>query len=207
MRYIKLIKKFLPYIIILLLSIFISIIIGRNKSIKNQLNISISNEKAFIAENSLLKENNRVFQFTIEQLSYFNDSILIKMDEVRKELKIKDKNLKQVQYSLSEIKKKDTISFIDTIFRDTTLNIDTLLKEEWYELNVNLSYPNSIIVTPKFISEKYVVISNKKETIKPPKKSKFLRMFQKKHKITEVEVVEKSPYIETKKQRFVEIIK
>lgn len=52
----------------------------------------MSNQKAFIAENSLLKEENRVFKFTIEQLNHYNDSILQKMNEVRKELKIKDRD-------------------------------------------------------------------------------------------------------------------
>ena len=68
--------------------------------------MSMSNQKTFIAENSFLKEENRVFKFTVEQLNYYNDSILQKMNEVRKELKIKDSNLKQMQYILSEATKK-----------------------------------------------------------------------------------------------------
>ena len=56
----------------------------------------MSNQKAFIAENSSLKEENRVFKFTVEQLNYYNDSILQKMNEVRKELKIKDGNNAEV---------------------------------------------------------------------------------------------------------------
>ena len=52
----------------------------------------MSNQKAFIAENSSLKEENRVFKFTVEQFNYYNDSILQKINEIRKELKIKDGN-------------------------------------------------------------------------------------------------------------------
>ena len=52
----------------------------------------MSNQKAFIAENSSLKEENRVFKLTVEQLNYYNNHILEKMNEVRKELKIKDSN-------------------------------------------------------------------------------------------------------------------
>ena len=47
------------------------------------------NQKAFIAENSSLKEENRVFKLTVEQLNYYNDSILQKINDVRKQLKIK----------------------------------------------------------------------------------------------------------------------
>ena len=60
------------------------------------MSTSISNEKAFIAENSSLKNENRVFKFTVEQLNYYNNSILQKMNEVRKELKIKDGNNAEV---------------------------------------------------------------------------------------------------------------
>ena len=56
------------------------------------MSISISNEKAFIAENSSLKNENRVFKFTVEQLNYYNYSILEKMNDVSKDLKIKNSN-------------------------------------------------------------------------------------------------------------------
>ena len=56
----------------------------------------MSNQRAFISENSSLKEENRVFKFTVEQLNYYNDSILQKMNEVMKELKIKDGNNAEV---------------------------------------------------------------------------------------------------------------
>ena len=167
----------------------------------------MSNQKAFIAENSSLKEENRVFKFTIEQLNHYNDSILQKMNEVRKELKIKDKDLKQMQYLLSEAQKKDTVIFRDTLFREPTLKIDTLLGDRWYQMKLELRYPSTIITEPKFVSEKYVIVDYKKETIDPPKKCAIARWFQKKHKVVEVEVVEKNPYIENKQQRFIEIVR
>ena len=67
------------------------------------MSISVSNEKAFIAENSSLKNENRVFKFTVEQLNYYNDSILQKMNEVRKELKIKDFNNTKVFQAVNVI--------------------------------------------------------------------------------------------------------
>ena len=64
----------------------------RNQNLKEEISVSISNQKVFIAENSSLKEENRVFKLTVEQLNYYNDSILKKMNDVMKELKIKDFN-------------------------------------------------------------------------------------------------------------------
>ena len=194
-------------ILVSLLAISTYTLYTNNQKLKEEISISMSNQKAFIAENSLLKEENRVFKFTIEQLNHYNDSILQKMNEVRKELKIKDKDLKQMQYLLSEAQKKDTIVFRDTLFRKPTLKIDTLLGDRWYQMKLRLRYPSTIITEPKFVSEKYVIVDYKKETINPPKKCAIVRWFQKKHKIVEVNVVEKNPYIENKKSKFIEVIK
>jgi hypothetical protein len=179
------------------------------KSIKNterSLEIAKLNEKAFIKENSLLKEENLMFKFTIEQLNYFQDSLNTKLNQVRKELNIKDEDVEQLQYLLSQAQKVDTIIYKDTLFIDPTLKIDTLIGDKWYQCNIGLEYPNKVIVKPDFISEKYIIVSSRKETIDPPKKCFILRWFQKKHKVVEVNVIEKNPYIKNKQQRFIEII-
>ena len=194
-------------ILVSLLAISTYTLYTNNQKLKGEISISMSNQKAFIAENSSLKEENRVFKFTIEQLNHYNDSILQRMNEVRKELKIKDRDLKQMQYLLSEAQKKDTIVFRDTLFREPTLKVDTLLGDRWYQIKLGLRYPSTIITEPKFVSEKYVIVDYKKETINPPKKCAIARWFQKKHKVVEVEVVEKNPYIENKQQRFIEFVK
>ena len=193
-------------ILVSLLAISTYTLYTNNQKLKEEISISMSNQKAFIAENSSLKEENRAFKFTIEQLNHYNDSILQKMNEVRKELKIKDKDLKQMQYLLSEAQKKDTVIFRDTLFREPTLKIDTLLGDRWYQMKLGLRYPSTIITEPKFTSEKYVIMNYKRETIDPPRKCFIARWFQKKHKVIEVEVVEKNPYIENKQQRFIEIV-
>ena len=194
-------------ILVSLLAISTYTLYTNNQKLKEEISISMSNQKAFIAENSLLKEENRVFKFTIEQLNHYNDSILQRMNEVRKELKIKDRDLKQMQYLLSEAQKKDTIVLRDTLFREPTLKIDTLLGDRWYQMKLGLRYPSTIITEPKFVSEKYIMVDYKKETINPPKKCWLLRLFQEKQEVVEVIVVEKNPYIENKKSKFTEVIK
>ena len=91
-KYIKIIIA----VLVVSLSIGSYILYTKNQSLKEELSISVSNEKAFIVENSSLKEENRAFKFTVEQLNYYNDSILQKMNEVRKQLKIKDGNNAEV---------------------------------------------------------------------------------------------------------------
>lgn len=201
------IKGYTTIVVLLILVTSSITLYKRNQNLIKEIELVTLNQKAFISENSSLKNENRAFKFTVEQLEYYNDSILKKMNEVRKELNVKDKDLGAMQYILSEASKTDTVEFRDTIFSIPTLNVDTLLGDKWYQINLELRYPNKIIATPKFTSEKFVIINYKKETINPPKKCWLLRLFQKKHKVIRVEVVEKNPYIENKKHRFIEIIK
>ena len=179
---------------------------NERQDLKKEVCTLRNNQKAFIAENSSLKNESRAFKFTIEQLNYYNDSILQKMNNVRKELKIKDKNLKQLQYLLSVSTKKDTVLFTDTIFRDKSLALDTIIGDKWYNIRLGLKYPNLIYTEPTFTSEKYIIVNKKKETINPPKKFFLFRWFQKKHLVMEVHIKEKNPYIKEIDNKFVEII-
>lgn len=193
-------------ILVSLLAVSTYTLYNRNQDLKEKISISMSNQKAFIAENSSLKDENRVFKFTVEQLNYYNDSILQKMNEVRKELKIKDKNIKQLHYLLSVSTKKDTVLFTDTIFRDKSLALDTIIGDKWYNIRLGLKYPNLIYTEPTFTSEKYIIVNKKKETVNPPKKFFLFRWFQKKHWVMEVHIKEKNPYIKEINNKFVEII-
>ena len=203
------VKKYIRIGIVIfvsLLAISTYTLYTNNQKLKEEISVSISNQKAFIIENSSLKEENRVFKFTVEQLNYYNDSILQKMNDVRKELKIKDSNLKQMQYLSSVSTKKDTVLFTDTVFRDKSLALDTIIGDKWYNIRLGLKYPNLIYTKPTFTSEKYIIVNKKKETINPPKKFFLFRWFQKKHWVMEVHIKEKNPYIKEVNNKFVEII-
>ena len=193
-------------ILVSLLAISTYTLYTNNQKLKEEISISVSNQKAFIAENSSLKNESRAFKFTVEQLNCYNDSILQKMNDVRKELKIKDSNLKQMQYLLSVSTKKDTVLFTDTIFKDKGLALDTIIGDKWYNIRLGLKYPNLIYTKPTFTSEKYIIVNKKKETINPPKKFFLFRWFQKKHWVMEVNIKEKNPYIKEINNKFVEII-
>ena len=203
------VKKYIRIGVIVLtslLAVSTYILYNRNQDLKDEISVSMSNQKAFIAENSSLKEENRVFKFTVEQLNYYNDSILQKMNNIRKELKIKDKNLKQLQYLLSVSTKKDTVLFTDTIFRDKSLALDTIIGDKWYNIRLGLKYPFYIYTEPTFTSEKYIIVNKKKETVNPHKKFFLFRWFQRKHWVMEVHIKEKNPYIKETNNKFVEII-
>lgn len=179
----------------------------QNQSLTTQLSAAVINEKAYSNDNSTLKDKSREYQLTAAQLSSYNDSIVQKLNEVRDSLKIKDSNLKSLQYIKSSASKNDTINFTDTIYKDVKFNRDTIIGDQWYKVKLNMKYPNLISINTSFTSEKYIILSYKKETINPAKKWWLLRLFQKKHKVVEVQVIDKNPYVTNNQQKFIEIIK
>lgn len=202
------IKTCIRVFILIVFIVFISDMFASSKKIRaleSKLEISTTNESILLNQFDSLNSYNKELQLNIEQLKYSNNITLNKLNKVRKELNIKDKELQKLQYQLSISNKTDTIVYRDTIFKEG-IKLDTLIKDDWYSLNLNLEYPSTIIVNPKFKSEKYVVTSLKKEIKGTPKKCWLGRIFQKKHNVIRVEVVEKSPYIETKEQVFINII-
>lgn len=178
---------------------------NRYQKLSVEYSTSIENIKAYDAELSGLKDGNKVYKLTVEQLNYFNDSITRKMNEVRKELGIKDSKIKQMQYKLSHIEKTDSLVLLDTIFV-TSFKLDTIIGDEWANNHIIMSYPNKVKITPKFKLESFLFIEAKKETIKPPKKFFLFRWFQKKQTVLNITVKENNPYTETDRQKFIEII-
>lgn len=198
-------NKYLIISIIILVSI-ISFLGYTNKKLSNQYAIAYENIKAYDAELSGLRGDTKVYKLTIEQLNYFNDSITKKMNEVRKELNIKDSKIKQMQYQLSHIEKPDSIILKDTVFVES-FKLDTIIGDEWANTHLIMKYPNYIKFTPKFKLESFLFVESKKETVNPPKKFFLFRWFQKRHTVLNVTVKENNPYVETDEQKFVEIIK
>ena len=165
-----------------------------------------ANVKNYDSQLGYERKKNNAFQLTVDQMKYFNDSIMKALDETRKELGIKDKNLKALQHVSSVFTKTDTIYHRDTLFKDP-VDIDTLLTDGWYSLRLGLKYPSMIAVKPYFKSEKHIIVSSKKETVNPPKKFFLFRWLQKKHRVVHIDVIEKNPYVECDNSRYIEIIK
>ena len=166
------IKTGIRVFILIVFIVLISDMFASSKKIKtleNKLEISTNNESILLSQFDSLNSYNKELQLNIEQLEYSNNTTLDKLNKVRKELNVKDKELQKLQYQLSISNKTDTVIYRDTIFKEG-IKLDTLIKDNWYSLDINLEYPSTIIVNPKFKSEKYVVTSLKKEIKGTPKK-------------------------------------
>lgn len=201
------------YLYATLSAIFIAALIGlyitasKAMKYKQEAERYSTNMTAYELERDSLSKENRMFKLTIDDLEMSRDSINKKLLAVIKEQGIKNKNVQAVQYHESVIHKTDTVVINDTIFRTNMPPVDTTLTDQWYSLDLKLRYPSTIITTPTFKSEKYVIVHSKKEYVNKPSKIFFIRWFQKKRTVLSIDVVEKNPYIESKQNRFIEIVK
>lgn len=197
-------------IVAVLLTLAMLYLLHQNGRLKAEWETAMNNYKAYelMYSTKLDSANARNYELklTNAQLEYSNDSVIQMLNEVRKEMKVKDKKLKELQYIETETFKRDSVILHDTIFRDD-VRLDTTLADEWRTVRLTLGFPSTIGVDTRFTNKIAVVVSTEKQTIKPPSKIFFIRWFQKKQRMVKIDVVDANPYASVKEQRFVEIVK
>ena len=188
------------------IGVLIISVIGMAKHISNlneEIGIYDNNFKALNLENDKNKNYAIAYKFSAEQLNYINDSIITELNNTRKQLKIKDKELKQLQSIKTEVHIRDSVFIRDTIFKESFIRLDTLLGDEWYKTKLTLEYPNKIGLDMTYKSDISVIASTQKEIIVTPKNCFIGRLFQKKQKVIRVDVIDNNPYSEIKSKKFV----
>lgn len=205
------IKKYIGLIMlaaIVVEAFFLKQSLNKERQMENNWKTAQANVKAYDELLSDSKQKNIAFQLTTDQLTNAKDSVIKELEETRKQLKIKSKNVKSEQHIVSSFSRVDTIQLKgDTIFKDRELAVDTVIGDNWYNAKVSMKYPSTVIINPSFKSEKNIIVSTKRETVNPPKKLWILRLFQKKHTVLKIDVVEKNPYVSNEEIRYVEIVK
>lgn len=109
MSKIKLIIIGIVTVVLIALGTTVAIQQNRINTLTKDLSYATINEKALLLKNDSNKNKIRSLQFTVEQLDYFNDSVITELNRVRRDLKIKDADLKSLYYLKTSISKKDTV--------------------------------------------------------------------------------------------------
>ena len=175
------------------------------KNVKHQLEVAVNNNLAYESENAALNGRLVAFQMTTDQLAITRDSLTMKLNNMRKQLKIKDKELQAMQLLISENHKIDSIFVHDTIFNKGAV-LDTTIKDDWSRLQLHAEYPNAIITDYSFVNSTAIFAKTSRVILEEPKKCWIGRLFQKKYTVCEIEVIQENPYCTNKEQRFVKII-
>ena len=203
-------KKWIYIIFSILLSLFILYFINtikNNKKLRGEIDIYNQNIETLLHTRDTLEISNRALLINTNLLNDSNDSLIRELNKIRKDIKIKEKEIESLHKINLIGNKKDSLIVKDTIFRDKLINIDTTIRDKWSAVNIKLEYPSTIKVDITMMSDLSIFTYNRKEPIKKPKKTKLGRFFQKKRKVLEVEVVENNPNIVIKQNKFIKIIK
>ena len=195
--------------VIIVIALLVGVIIFQSVRLNNrtkQYEIAIQNNKAYENQFDVIQEQNKMFQFTIEQLEILNDKSIKELDSTRKELGIKDKKIQQMSKVKEKIYIVDSIVVHDTIFDKPDFVLDTCLGDEWYQSCLHMAYPNEISSQIDINTDLSCFIHTSRETINPPCKTWIGRLFQRKHTVINVTVKENNPYSNIQETKFIKII-
>lgn len=200
-------KKYIYIIIALVILCWFGIFKSIEYSkLSRKYDIAIQNNKAYESQLDVIQDQNKIFQFTIEQLETLNDKSIKELDSMRKELGIKDKKLQQMGKVKEKIYIVDSIIVHDTIFDNPDFVLDTCLGDKWYQNCLHMAYPNEISSQIDINTDLNCFIHTTRETINPPKKTWLGRLFQRKHTVINVTVKENNPYSNIQETKFIKIL-
>lgn len=190
----------ISFIIILVATIFFQYnqLQKRNKELSRITN----NVRAYEEIIANKEANNRVLQLTIEDLKSSKDSILEQAVEYKKKLKVKDKNLKQIQVINTEI--KDTVT---TVIKHKLLNFKEELKIN-HLTTIIVSRTDSILTAKIDLkNQQYLFVEEKKEYRNRYKNGfvRFLHLDFKKIHTRKYQIVNTNPLIKVTDTRVVEV--
>lgn len=190
-----------------LVSLLIATIFYQHNQLQNknrEIDRITNNIRAYEEIASNTQDNSRVLQLTIDELNHSKDSLIQQVNKVKKELKIKDKNLTDA-------------SVINTQINDS---VKTVIKEKLIDFNEELklndlttiivSRKDSILTAKIDIKNQQIIFVEDKKEYKRFYKNWLLRFFHfdfKKVRIKNYQIVNSNPLIKVTDTRIIELPK
>ena len=139
------------------------------KTLDNSLGQVTNNYRYYQELNSKLKEDNRTLQLTLGELNNSKDSLITEVKKVQKELKIKDKNLQQVQVINTEMKDSASVEI-------KTKNVDFSEKLKLNELTtITVSRKDTILTAILDLRNSQILFVEEKKEYRTQYKNGFQR--------------------------------
>lgn len=190
-----------------LVSLLIATIFYQHNQLQNknrEIDRITNNIRAYEEIASNAQDNSRVLQLTIDELNHSKDSLIQQVNKVKKELKIKDKNLTDA-------------SVINTQINDS---VKTVIKEKLIDFNeelklndlttITVSRKDSILTAKIDIKNQQIIFVEDKKEYKRFYKNWLLRFFHfdfKKVRIKNYQIVNSNPLIKVTDTRIIELPK
>lgn len=149
-----------------------------------------------------LNTKNRTLQLSVNQLNNSKDSLLTEAKRIQKELKIKDKNLQQVQVINTEVKKSATVEI-------KSKNIDFSEKLKLNELTtITVTRKDSILTAILDLRNSQILFVEEKKEYRNQYKNGFQRFLHfdwKKDRIKKYQIHNSNDLIKVTDTRIVEV--
>lgn len=199
--------KYYKIVAVGLISILIATIFFQYQKLQKQnkeLDRVTNNLRSYEESSSNYQARNRVLQLTIGELSQSKDSLIQEVNKVKKELKIKDKNLTDITVINTEI--KDSTSKV----------INHILVDFQEELRLNplttitVSRKDSILTAKLDIKNQQVIFVEQKKEYRNKYKNGWVRFWHfdwKKITSRQYQIVNSNPLIKVTDTRVIEIPK
>ena len=182
-----------------LVSLLIATVFVQNHQLQKknkEIDRITNNVRAYEQLASQKEQLNRVLQLTIEELNTSNDSLLKEAKDAQKKLKIKDKNLTDVNVINTEI--KDSVR---TIIKHRLVDFDEELK---------INPLTTILKATLDIKNQQVLFVEEKKEYKNKYRNGFVRFFHfdwKKIRTKKYQIVNSNPIIKVTNTRVIELPK
>lgn len=177
-------------------------VLGSQLSKKNkEIDRLFNNVKAYEQLATENKKLNTVLQLTVNELNHSKDSLIQQVEQVRKELKVKNKNLQQAQV-------------INTVIRDTVTKVITVDRNFNEELKINplttikVTRTDSILTAKIDITNQQILFIEEKKEYKNRYKNGWIRFWHfdwKKIKVRKYQIINSNPIIKITDTRIIEV--
>lgn len=190
-----------------LVSLLIATVFVQNHQLQKknkEIDRITNNVRAYEQLASQKEQLNRVLQLTIEELNTSNDSLLKEAKDAQKKLKIKDKNLTDVNVINTEI--KDSVR---TTIKHKLIDFDEELKINPLT-TIIVSRKDSILKATLDIKNQQILFVEEKKEYKNKYRNAFVRFFHfdwKRIRTKKYQIVNSNPIIKVTDTRIIELPK
>lgn len=175
---------------------------SRLRTVESERDDYAANMKAYAMAAGDSESEGRVLRLRVTELKASADRQLRSMDSLRREIGVRDGRLRAMHRRVTVVARVDTVLVPDTV---VAARLDTVLDDGWVRAELSLA-PGRVSLGCRVRNETTVVVSSRRETVRPPRRFPLFRLFQRKHTVVAVTAVEANPWCETREARSVEII-
>ena len=187
--------------IISLLTVTIFVLGGQLKDKQNEIDRLSNNIQAYEQLVTNKEQTNTVLQLTINELNNSKDSLIQEIQQTKKKLNVKNKNLVQAQVINTVI--KDTVTKVITVDRNfnETLKINPLT-------TIKVSRTDSILTAKIDIQNQQILFIEEKKVYKNKYKNGWIRFWRfdwKKIRVRKYQIENSNPLIRVTDTRIIEV--